>query len=146
MVRMRLPCKNLVVFVVLALAAFASQRAHAADVTISWTAPTANDDGSTPAKIGGYNLYTASTDAALTALPDTRHGGTALSVGNVLSYTFKNVVPGTYVYAVTAWYCATSTDCTESAQSAHVSTTVGVPTATPSAPGSVKVTVTVSSP
>lgn len=120
--------------------------ALAADVTLSWTAPTANTDGSTPPLIGGYNIYSAPTDAALTALPNTIAGGKTLSVGNVLTYTFKSVIPGNYVYAVTTWYCTSGTSCVESVQSAHVSTTVSAPVATPGIPGSVKVTVSVSAP
>lgn len=123
--------------------------AHAADVTLNWTAPTANVDGSTPAAIGGYNIYSAPTDLALTALPDTIHGGKALSVGKVLTYTIKAVLPGNYVYAVTAWYCPPTGACTESAQSMHVSTTVAAPVVTPpkpGSPGSVTITVSVSAP
>ena len=119
------------------------------DVTLTWSAPATNTDGSTPANIDGYNIYVAATDAALSALPNTLHGGSTLSVGNVLTYTFKNVAPGTYVYAVTAWHWPPGGVATESAQSAHVSAVVGAPvvtTTTPSAPGSVKVTVTVSAP
>jgi hypothetical protein len=141
--------RTLLVFLVLALSVFAAPRARATDVTLTWTAPTANNDGTTPALVGGYNLYVATSDAQLTTIPNTLHGGHPISVGNVLTATLKAVLPGTYVYAVTAWYCATATNCTESAQSAHVSTTVGSPvttTPTPGIPGSVKVTVTVSSP
>lgn len=141
--------KTFVALLILTLGALVAPNAHATDVTLTWSAPTANTDGSTPAKIGGYNLYVSATDASLSGLADTLHGGKALSVGNVLTYTYRNVLPGTYFYAVTAWYCATSATCVESAQSAHVSTTIGGPivtAATPSAPGSVKVTVTVSSP
>jgi hypothetical protein len=128
---------------------FLSQVSHAADVTLTWSAPTANSDGSTPPVIGGYNIYSASTDAALTALPDTIHGGKTNSVGNVLTYTYKNVAPGTYYYAVTTWYCApgqTGTACSESRQSAHVSTTVAPPQRVPGPPANTKITVTVSAP
>jgi hypothetical protein len=121
--------------------------AHATDVTLSWAAPTANTDGSTPAVIGGYNIYSAATDAALTALPNTIAGGKTLSVGNVLTYTFKNVAPGNYVYAVTTWYCVTAgTNCAESDQAAHVSTVVSPKVVTPGIPGGVKITATVSAP
>lgn len=120
--------------------------AHAADVTLTWAAPTSNTDGSIPALIGGYNVYSAPTDAALTALPNTQAGGKALSVGNVLSTTLKGVAPGTYVYAVTTWYCASAGNCAESAQSAHVSTTIAAPVGKPGIPGGVKVTVSVSAP
>lgn len=122
-----------------ALLLLAIPAAQAADVTLTWTAPTANTDGSVPALIGGYNLYSASSEAALAA-------GTKLSVGNVLTYTYHNVAPGTYVYAVTTWYCVTAGNCAESAQSAHVSTTIGQKAVQPGLPGSVKVTVTVSAP
>lgn len=113
--------------------------AHAADVTLTWTAPTTNTDGSAPVLIGGYNLYSAATDAALTALPNTIAGGKALSVGNVLTYTYKAVPPGTYVYAVTAWYCDATKACAESVQSMHVSTTVSAAVVTPGVPSGVKV-------
>lgn len=120
--------------------------AHATDVTLTWSAPTVNSDGSTPPLIGGYNIYVASTDAALTALPDTLHGGKTNSVGKVLTYTYKSVAPGTYYYAVTTWYCAGTGNCAESAQSAHVSTTVSPPVKTPGPPVNTKITVTVSAP
>lgn len=135
----------LLLFVMLPLAHL--PLAHASDVTLTWTAPTTNADGSTPALIGGYNIYSASTDAALTALPNTLNGGKTNSVGNVLTYTYHNVPPGNYVYALTTWYCpAGGVGCTESAQSAHVSTIVSAPTKTPGIPNSVKITVIVSAP
>lgn len=125
-----------------------SQVSYAADVTLKWTAPTSNTDSSTPALIGGYNIYVAGTDAALTALPNTLiAGGKALSVGNVLTYTYKNVAPGTYFYAVTTWYCTPAPQtCSESVQSAHVSTTVNAAVKIPGPPTSTQITVTVSSP
>jgi hypothetical protein len=138
--------KILLAFLVFAITALAVPPVMAADVTVSWAAPSANTDGSTPAKLGGYNLYSAPTDAALSALPNSIAGGRPLSVGNVLTYTYRNVIPGTYVYAVTAWYCPASGACTESAQSAHVSTTVSPAVPQPGPPVSVKITVTVSSP
>src|ERR1700730_1541778 len=89
--------------------------AQATDVTLNWTAPAANADGSKPAVVGGYNIYVAGTDAALSTMV---HTPQTLSVGNVLTYTYKNVAPGNYVYAITTWYCVppTTWPCTESAQ------------------------------
>lgn len=140
---MKLP---LILFALLGLA-LATSPIQAADVTLTWTAPTANADGSTPPVIGGYNIWLAGTDAALTALPDTMHGGTpAAKPGNVLAYTFKGVLPGTYFYAVTTWYCVDASNCAESRQSAHVSATVSAPTKVPGPPATTKVTVTVSAP
>lgn len=130
----------------LVLALLVTAPVYATDVTLTWVAPTANADGSTPALVGGYNIYSAATDAALTALPDTQHGGKANSVGKVLTYTYKSVAPGTYYYAITTWYCADSTNCAESAQSAHVSVTVSPPAKVPGPPANTKVTVTVSAP
>jgi hypothetical protein len=99
-------------------------------ITLSWTAPTANADGSKPAQVAGYNVYVASTDAALTALPNTITGAPApanlLSVGLVLTHTFMSVPVGTYYYAVTAWNCATR-PCAESVQSAHIAVVVTAP-------------------
>jgi hypothetical protein len=123
-------------------------------VTLSWTAPSVNADGSTPVTVGGYNLYQDTTDAGLTAQGNTTTGvpvctGTvinkcALSVGNVLAFTFPNVAPGSYVWAVTAWYCPSTGKCVESVQSAHVSATITI--AAPGPPEKVKVTITVPSP
>jgi hypothetical protein len=105
--------------------------AHATDVTLTWTAPTQNSDKSTPPLIGGYNIYVAATDAALTALPNTIAGGKALSVGTVLTYTFKSVAPGTYFYGLTTWYCPRTSSvgngCMESVQAAHISQVVSAP-------------------
>lgn len=115
-------------------------------VTLTWTAPTANSDGSTPPLLGGYNIYVANTDAALTALPDTLHGGKANSVGIGLSYTYTNVAPGTYFYAVTTWFCTPAKVCVESPQSAHVSTTVAVPVILPGSPTNVQIAVSVTAP
>jgi hypothetical protein len=124
-----------------------SSVANAADVTLTWTAPTANADGSVPALIGGYDCWVAPDDATLSALPDTQHGGKpAFSVGaSQLSCTFKNVAPGTYVYAVSTWACP-PTGCVVSARSAHASTTVSAPVIVPGPPTNTKITVTVSAP
>lgn len=120
--------------------------AKATDITLSWTAPTSNTDGSSPAVISGYNIYVAPTDAALTAMPNTMAGAKAtVSAGNVLAYKFVNVVPGTYFYAVTVWYCDPNHSCTESVQSGHATATVKPPvivTKTATAPGSVTVSAT----
>lgn len=133
--------------ILIALALLATLPAKAADVMLTWSAPTANVDGSVPPLIGGYDIWVAPDDASLSALPDTLHGGKpAGSVGSALqTYTFKNVAPGNYVYAVSTWACP-ATGCVVSTQSAHVSTTVSPPVITPGLPGSVKITVTVSVP
>jgi hypothetical protein len=115
-------------------------------VTLTWSAPVANSDGSTPPLIGGYNVYVANTDSDLTALPNTLNGGKPISVGNVLTYAFTSVVPGTYFYAVTTWYCSTGHVCVESPQSAHISTTVAAPVIVPGTPTNVQISVSVTAP
>lgn len=144
--------KSLLAFAAFALAAcaaFHAPPAQATDVTLTWTAPTTNSDGSTPALIGGYNIYAASTDAALTALPNSLAGGKPNSVGKVLTYTYKAAAPGTYFYALTTWYCPPTggqAACVESAQSAHVTTTVTAPVISPGVPGKVSISATVAAP
>jgi hypothetical protein len=123
---------------------------------ITWTPPASNSDGSTPALIGGYNLYIEPTAAALTALPNNTTGGTplcaatgpfvgcAISVGNVLTYTTINLPVGVYFVTATTWYCATGGACLESPQGPQVSGTVALPvvTATPKPPATITVTAT----
>jgi hypothetical protein len=119
-------------------------------LTASWLAPTTNTDGSAyvPAASAGYNVYVASTDAALTAMPNVGHGttvcpaagpslgcATAVQGTTTLSVVSAGLVPGTYFFAVTAWTCPTATTCQESAQSVHASGTIAAPPpSVPSAP------------
>lgn len=117
------------------------------NITLTWTAPTQNADGSTPAQVGGYNVYIASTDAALSVLGSaagTKPGANMVAVGNALTYTFKAVPAGNYFYAVTTWNC-TAAPCAESAQSAHVSATV-LGSTKPGAPATVQISVLVTAP
>jgi hypothetical protein len=122
--------------------------AASAPLTLSWLAPTANADGSTPANVSGYNLYTALSDSALTALGTVAANaapicpvggpfvGCAVSVKGaaVLSYKMLGLPIGTYYFAVTAWYCPAAGPCTESKQSVHVSGSVAALVTTPGAP------------
>jgi hypothetical protein len=107
--------------------------------TVSWT-PTANVGGSTPALVSGYNLYLATTDAALTALPNTIAGTPncpangpfllcAISVAGAttLSATMPALYVGSYAITVTAWYCTAAGACVESAQGPHVAFSVLAP-------------------
>ena len=135
--------------VFLAAVATLSTLAQATDVTLGWTAPAANTDGSSPPVLSGYNIYMASTDAALSALPLQVNGGKPnVTVSNVLTYVYKSVAPGTYFYAITAWFCPGSTGagCVESVQSPHVSITVAPPVVVPGSPTNVKISATLSAP
>jgi len=54
-----------------------STSAMAASVTLSWTAPTTNEDGTPLTDLGGYRLYYGTVSGAYS---------TVLDVGNVLTY------------------------------------------------------------
>lgn len=135
-------------------AAAAPAAAGANQLSISWAAPTSNTDGSTPAAVSGYNVYVATSDAALTAMPSVGGGtpncttsslncATSVAGTSTLSYKTVGLPAGTYYVAVTAWYCPGTSGCTESAQSAHVNGPVTNPVITPNAPGSVSISATV---
>ena len=112
--------------------------------TLSWIAPTANTDGTADTTLCGFNIYEASTTAALAALPNSLNGGKPLASPfyNVTSWSFIGMVSGSYYFAVTALNCLNGVT-TESAQSSAALVTIVVPpTAKP--PSGVAVTATVS--
>jgi hypothetical protein len=133
-------------FLVIGLLLVAAAPANASDVVLTWVAPTTNTDGSTPAAIGGYNVYRSLTSAIVAQ----KAGGAAPLAGGsgstiaktVLTYTDKNVPPGTYYYGVTAWYCDPTpvNGCTESAVTVSVPVTIVV-VKTAGKPGTITVTV-----
>lgn len=97
---------------------------------LSWTAPTANVDGSTPANLAGYNVYSGPSITGLTLLT---------SVGlTQLSYT-ATVGVGTTYFTVTAF--SPDTPPLESTQPAAVAKTVVAPksASAPATPGNVTV-------
>ncbi|GFO60114.1 hypothetical protein GMST_24390 [Geomonas silvestris] len=69
--------------------------AHAAQATMSWSAPTTYSDGSTLSGLKGYKLYTGTTRGSYSNPVD---------VGNTNSYTMTGLGDGTtYYFAVTAY-------------------------------------------
>lgn len=69
--------------------------AHAAQATMSWTAPTTYSDGSALSGLKGYKLYTGTTRGSYSNPVD---------VGNANSYTLTGLNDGTtYYFAVTAY-------------------------------------------
>ncbi len=68
--------------------------AFAADVSLSWDAPTTNEDGTPLTDLAGYTVYYGIESANYTENID---------VGNVLTYTVTNLSDGTYYFAVTAY-------------------------------------------
>jgi hypothetical protein len=77
-------------------------------VTLSWDAPTTNEDGS-PVTLSGYKIYYGTSSGAYTTSVSVASTGATLSLS-----------PGTYYFAVTA----ISTDGTESAYSNETSKTL----------------------
>jgi hypothetical protein len=96
---------------------------NGSDVQLTWTAPTKNTDGTTPAKIAGYNIYRQTAPNIVTAML----GGAAPWVGKSpaqimpTTLTYKDVggASASWYYAVTAWYCD-APGCSESAVSTVV--------------------------
>jgi hypothetical protein len=107
---------------------------------LKWTAPTQNVNGTALTNLASYNIYEGTSAA------------TVAKVANVLApattYTVTGLTPGTYYFTVTAVNSASPA--VESAQASPDAVgTVSAPvvtTATPQAPGSVSVTITVSVP
>jgi hypothetical protein len=127
---------------------------------LTWSAPTTNTDGSAfvPGITSGYNIYIATSAAALTALPNVGAGTCSIATGptvatsttcansvagQTLTYTTVGLPAGTWYFAVTAWNQVTTGTYLESVQSVQVSTTVTAPVVTPktpSPPAAVKIT------
>lgn len=106
------------------------------NVSITWTPPTVNADGSALSPLTAFTVYRGPTPTSLARLN---------SVGStVLAYSDSNMPVGTWYYAVTA-----SNTAGESAQTGPVSITVMAPVTTPSVPGvpgSVKVNLSITIP
>lgn len=96
--------------------------------TVVWTPPTKNADGSALTGLSGYNMYLASTDAALSALTAAstpKVDGSILKPWTLTSYTLNGLAAGTYYLDMTSWYCSGATCAPVSPFSNHVSFTVG---------------------
>ena len=65
-------------------------------VTLSWTPPTENADGSQPLDLSGYKIYSGPTEDDYTELVD-------LDVGVGLEYMTDPLSPGTYYFVITAY-------------------------------------------
>src|SRR6185437_6839875 len=64
-------------------------------VTINWTPPTENVDGSTLSNLAGYHLYYGSSQSNLNQVVDITNPGLA-------SYVLSNLAAGTWYFAVTS--------------------------------------------
>src|ERR1700690_1238325 len=63
-------------------------------VTLTWTPPTTNTDGTPLTDLAGYKLYYGTSSG---------NYGTPINVGNVATYTISNLTSGSYYFAVTAY-------------------------------------------
>ncbi|MEW6003368.1 MAG: fibronectin type III domain-containing protein [Nitrospirota bacterium] len=79
--------------------------------TLGWEAPTTNADGSLLTDLAGYKIYYGTVSGNYTAVID---------VGNIRQYKVKDLEPGTYYFAVTAYDTARN----ESDYSNEVSKTI----------------------
>lgn len=110
-------------------------------VVLTWTAPTANTDGSTPANVGGYNVYRSTSLPVPTGSP-AKPISTGLTAKS-LTYIDTAVPLGTYYYAVTAWGCdmPPTGNCVEGAPAISGAVRVVILVPKPGVPGSITVTV-----
>ena len=69
---------------------------------LSWTPPTQNTDGSSLTNLAGYRIAYGTSPAALTQSVQVANSG-------ITRYTFDNLSPGTYYFAVRA-YTASGTE------------------------------------
>lgn len=115
-------------FIIIALLLIAlPTRVFAANMTVTWEAPTTNEDGSPLTDLAGYKVYYGT---------DSNSYQSVVDVGDVLTYSLIGLDEGTYYIAVTAY----DTSANESDYSNEVSKVIVLK---PSAPIVVEVIVTV---
>jgi hypothetical protein len=87
--------------------------ASVSNVTLNWTPPTQNTDGTPLTNLAGYDIHYGTSSRNYTR---------SITVNNpgIATYVVSNLSPGTYYFSV----AALNTDGTESPLSAEVSTTV----------------------
>ncbi len=86
-------------------------------VTLNWTAPSTNTDGTPLTDLSGYNLYYGTSSGTYT---------NSITLTNVITYTLNNLSNGTYYFVVTAY----TTAGLESTPSNEVSKTESLPSDT----------------
>lgn len=87
--------------------------ASATSVTLNWTPPTENVDGSALTNLAGYDIHYGTTSGNYTQK-------VAVSNPGLATYVVTNLTPGTYYFSV----AAVNSDGTESPLSSEVSATV----------------------
>ena len=97
--------------------------AFAGSATLSWDAPTTNADGSQPAVVTGYRVYSSTLSGQYVS---------GVDVGNVVNTVMEGLSAGTWYFVVTAYNASG-----ESSYSNEVSKVI--PQAKPNAPTGCKV-------
>ena len=82
-------------------------------MTLNWTAPTENTDGTPLANLAGYDIHYGTASGKYTQTVTVNNPGIA-------TYVVSNLSPGTYYFSV----AAVNSQGTESPMSSEVSTTV----------------------
>lgn len=67
--------------------------------TLSWTAPTQNEDGTTLADLAGYKIYWGTTPGVYT-------NSVTINEAGLTTYVIDNLAPGTYQFVATAFNSA----------------------------------------
>jgi hypothetical protein len=70
------------------------ERSTSYSTTLTWDPPTTNADGTPLTDLAGYRIYYGTL---------TRNYIKVINIGNVTTYTIKNLNPDTYYFAVTAY-------------------------------------------
>lgn len=87
--------------------------ASTGNVTLNWTPPTENVDGTTLTNLAGYDIHYGTASGKYTQT-------VAINNPGIATYVVSNLSPGTYYFSVTA----VNSQGTESPMSSEVSTTV----------------------
>lgn len=92
--------KGLIVALVLLLATVS----YAADVRLTWDAPTTNEDGTPLTDLAGYKIYWGGVSRGINTAPPTGYPATNVrDVGNVVTYTMTGFTDGDWWFSVTAY-------------------------------------------
>lgn len=70
-----------------------TQQGNPNSATLTWDAPTTNEDGTPLNDLAGYNIYYGTSSGVYT---------TTIPTENIITYTVGNLIPGIYYFVVTA--------------------------------------------
>ena len=83
----------------IALLLMLANAAHAGEATLRWIAPTQNTDGSPLTNLAGYRIYYGASSTQLTQTIQLANAG-------LTTYVVRDLAPGTWYFAVTAYNSA----------------------------------------